>query len=203
MIYSVIDVETTGLSPLRGDRVLEIGIARLNEDGRVLDVFDTLVNPERNVSATHVHGITEEMVAGAPKFRDLLPLLSSIIDGTVLSAHNASFDLGFIREEFRRAGVKFPAVTPVCTLILARKYLKELSSRSLGACRAYLDLPDTGAHNALADARSAAFLLKHMIDRFDPEIIASPFRCSMKDRSGGLFDDEWILKPRTEAEDAR
>jgi DNA polymerase III epsilon subunit family exonuclease len=203
MIFSVIDVETTGLSPLRGDRVLEIGIARLDEDGRVLDVFDTLVDPERTVMATHVHGITEEMVAGAPKFRDLLPLLSSIVEGTVLSAHNASFDFGFIREEFRRAGAKFPEVTPVCTLILARRYLKNLPSRSLGACRAYLNLPDTGAHNALADARSAAFLLRHMIERYCPEISARPYRSSTADRSGGLFDDEWRLKPRTAAEDAR
>jgi DNA polymerase III epsilon subunit family exonuclease len=196
MIFSVIDVETTGLSPRNGDRVVEIGVVRLDADGTITDVFDTLVNPERRVEATGIHGISDAMVKGAPTFRDILPRLCSLIDGTVLTAHNASFDLGFLREEFRRSGTVFPALTPVCTLILARKHLPGLTSRSLGACRRYLEIPDGGAHSALADARAAAVLLLHIIRNHNPELTARPFRSAAAAVSGGLFDFEPKLKPR-------
>ncbi len=166
MTYSVIDVETTGLSPARGDRVIEIGIARLNEDGSIEAVLDSLVNPQRVVSATHVHGISDEMVAEAPMFRDILPKVDSILDGTVISAHNATFDLSFLREEYRRSGAKLPLVKPACTLVMARRYLSALPSRSLESCRRYLGISDDGAHNALADAIAAAELLKYFLEKY-------------------------------------
>ncbi len=189
MTFSVIDVETTGLSAKTGDRILEIGIVRLTDDGEPIETLNTLINPEIKVRATHVHGITDEMVRDAPRFRDIMLHLCSLLNGTVIAAHNASFDLGFLREEFRRSGTSLPFISPVCTLILARKYLTSLSSRSLASCRQFLDLPDDGAHNAIADARSAAYLLKHFIRNFRPEIKAKAFRSA-------LLDDEPALKPR-------
>ena len=94
MIFSVIDVETTGLSAKTGDRILEIGVTRLTPDGKIVDTLDTLINPGRAVQATHVHGITDEMVRDAPDFRDIIPHLNTVLDGTVIAAHNASFDIG-------------------------------------------------------------------------------------------------------------
>jgi len=196
MIFSVLDVETTGLSPKRGDRVLEIGVVQLSEEGEIKDVFDTLINPDRHVNATRVHGITDRMVNGAPHFQDIVHQLSSLLDGTVISAHNASFDLSFLREEFRRSGTSLPNISPVCTLILARKYLSTLPSRSLESCRKFLGLPDDGAHNALADARSAAFLLKYFLNEFKPEVHAEPFHSALPDEQGWLFDNTIELKPR-------
>jgi DNA polymerase III epsilon subunit family exonuclease len=197
MIFSVIDVETTGLSAKTGDRILEIGVTRLTPDGKIVDTLDTLINPGRAVQATHVHGITDEMVGDAPDFRDIIPHLNTVLDGTVIAAHNASFDIGFLREEFRRSGTSLPFITPVCTVIMARKYLSFLRSRSLASCRTYLDLPDDGAHNALADARSAAYLLKYFIEKFNPEINAKLYLSKLPDYSDGLFDETPYLKPRS------
>jgi len=197
MIYSVLDVETTGLSAKRGDRVLEIGIVHLTEAGEVEAVFDSLIKPDIPVKATQVHGITNQMVKDAPDFQDIVHQLSTVLDGTVIAAHNANFDLGFLREEFRRSGTKLPLVTPVCTLVMARRYLKALPSRSLGACREFLGLADDGAHNALADARSAAYLLKYFLDKYNPEIKAKPFHSILPDERDGLFDNTTLLKPRS------
>ncbi len=197
MIFSVLDVETTGLSAKRGDRVLEIGVVQIDSAGEIKAVLDTLINPGSPVRATRVHGITDDMVSGAPSFRDIVHHLSAILDGTVIAAHNASFDLSFLREEFRRSGTKLPFITPVCTLIMARKYLKTLPSRSLGACREFLGLADDGAHNALADAEAAAYLLKYFLNEYHPEINAKPFHSVLPDESGGLFNNTPVLKPRT------
>jgi DNA polymerase-3 subunit epsilon len=196
MTFSVIDVETTGLSAKTGDRILEVGIVKLGEDGTITDTMDTLVNPGRRVQATHIHGITDKMVSDAPDFRDIVPHLCGVLDGTVVAAHNASFDLGFLREEFRRAGTSLPFIAPVCTLVLARKFLKNLPSRSLSSCRSYLNLPDEGAHNALADARAAANLLKYFLGEFAPELDVKPFVSALPDYRGGLFDDPPGLKSR-------
>lgn len=197
MIYSVIDVETTGLSAAGGDRVLEIGIARLDEKGRIEPVLDTLINPGRPVTATHVHGISGDMVEDAPRFRDILPLIDDILAGTVISAHNAGFDLGFLREEYRRAGVKLPFIKPACTLILARRYLASLPSKSLESCRRHLGISDEGAHNALADAMAAAELLRHFIRDHEAKPDAVTYRkVGSSDTHPGLFDEEPRLKSR-------
>jgi len=197
MIFSVLDVETTGLSAKRGDRVLEIGVVHLTEAGEVDAVFDSLIKPDIPVKATQIHGITNQMVKDAPGFLDIVHQLSTVLNGTVIAAHNANFDIGFLREEFRRSGTKLPFITPVCTLVMARRYLKSLPSRSLGACREFLGLTDDGAHNALADARSAAFLLKYFLDKYNPEIKAKPFHSILPDERGGLFDKTTLLKPRS------
>lgn len=196
MIFSVIDVETTGLSAKNGDRILELGVVKINENGEILDSLDTLVNPAGKVQATHIHGITDTMVSEAPEFRDIIPHLCSVLDGSVIAAHNAPFDLGFLREEFRRAGTSLPAITPLCTLVLARKYLKNLPSKSLASCRSYLHLPDDGAHNALADARAAAHLLIYFLEKYAPDIVNKPFKSALPDYSGGLFNEQPRLKPR-------
>ena len=204
MIYSVIDVETTGLSATGGDRVLEIGIARLDEKGRIEPVLDTLVNPQRPVTATHVHGIDAEMVADAPLFRDILPLIDDVLAGTVISAHNAGFDLGFLREEYRRAGVKLPFIRPACTLIMARRYLASLPSKSLESCRRHLGISDEGAHNALADAMAAAALLRHFLRAHNaaPEAVTYR-RVGSADTGPGLFDEEPVLKSRAALSEER
>lgn len=199
MTYSVIDVETTGLSAGGGDRVLEIGIAQLLEDGSIMAVLDTLVNPEGPVRATHVHGINQEMVIEAPLFRDIVPQMDRILDGTVIAAHNASFDLGFLREEYRRSGMKFPQVKPACTLVMARRFLAALPSRSLESCRRHLGITDEGAHNALADALATAELLRYFLQEHNPETITEPYMSqSIESFQPDLFGDvvEPVLKPR-------
>jgi DNA polymerase III epsilon subunit family exonuclease len=199
MIFSVIDVETTGLSPNSGDRVLEIGIVRMDQSGTIREELDTLVNPGRPVRATKIHGITDEMVADAPSFREILPFLNEALNGTIIAAHNASFDLGFLRAEYQRAGTPMPSTKPLCTLVLARKYFAALPSRSLESCRRHLGITDDGAHNALADARSAALVLQYFLTHHHHDTEAlQPFRADVSKYGGpGLFDNVVEMKPRS------
>jgi len=146
-----VDVETTGLNAWSGDRICEVAVVRYQgtrEVGRVV----TLVNPLRAISpgAFAVNGITPAMVAGAPTFARIAAEVREALEGAVLVAHNAPFDLGFLGRELALAGEPAPS-SPVCdTLALARRNYR-FRSNSLGAIAAALGIwsPE---HRALADA---------------------------------------------------
>lgn len=123
--YVVLDVETTGLSP-NGDRIVEIALVRLAPDGRPIDEWTTRIDPEGPVGATHIHGITQADVAGKPRFRALAPQLASLLGDLPIVAHNATFDLAFLRSEFERAGWDMPQVSSFCTLRRQLHLLPEL-----------------------------------------------------------------------------
>jgi DNA polymerase III epsilon subunit-like protein len=99
--YVVVDVETTGAGVSRGHRVTEIAAVRLNGAGEVLEEFCTLVDPERHIPSfiSRLTNITNEMVAGAPRFRDIAGDVRRLLSGAVFVAHNAGFDLGFVSGE--------------------------------------------------------------------------------------------------------
>jgi DNA polymerase-3 subunit epsilon len=160
--YAVVDVETTGLSPTR-DRVLELAIVRTDRDGNVVDEWVSRFNPEGPVGATHIHGIRDHDVANAPLFRDAAQTISSLLSGLPIVAHNAKFDLGFLRAEFAAAGWDLPALTSYCTMNGSHHYLPELERRRLADCcwGARVELND--AHSALGDARATAALLRHYL----------------------------------------
>src|SRR5699024_5391162 len=113
--FAVIDVETTGLEPSR-ERILELAILRADEQGRPIDQWTTRVNPGIPVRATHIHGITDADVAGAPSFADLAVTIGTALQGLVVVAHNAEFDIAFLRSEFARAEMPMPRFTSYCTL---------------------------------------------------------------------------------------
>lgn len=91
----VFDVETTGLFPGGHDRVVEIAALRLSRDGEVIDRFDTLINPVRDIGATHIHGVTASDVQDAPPFESIVGDIASFMAAAALVAHNASFDTRF------------------------------------------------------------------------------------------------------------
>lgn len=156
--FAVIDIETTGLTP-QLDRILEIAVVTTDPWGRVLGEWSTRINPEGLVGATHIHGITEADVAGAPVFRDVIAALTQQLAGAALVAHNAEFDLAFVREEFRRAGWDMPLAPSLCTLRASEYHLPNLDRRRLADCCWAVGTPLTGAHSALGDARATAVLL--------------------------------------------
>jgi DNA polymerase-3 subunit epsilon len=152
--YVVVDVETTGLGKL--DRIVEIAAVVL--DGStlgVLDEYDTLINPMRDVGPTAIHGVTASMVEAAPTFEDVAISLANILDGRILVAHNISFDKRFVHQEFNRAGAVFDAGYGICTLSLTRE--------KLAAACARRGIQISQAHRALADARATGLLLASVL----------------------------------------
>ncbi|WME23245.1 exonuclease domain-containing protein [Brachybacterium sp. GU-2] len=160
--FAVIDVETTGLDPER-ERVLELAILRADAQGRPIDQWVTRFHPGGPVRATHIHGITDADVAGAPRFADLAVQIGTALQGLVLVAHNAEFDLAFLRAEFARASLPMPQVSTYCTLQGSTVYLPHLRRRTLAECCAALGVTHQQAHSALGDAYAAAGLLERYL----------------------------------------
>jgi DNA polymerase-3 subunit epsilon len=151
----VIDCETTGLR--NSDRILEIAAVTLDpKSGHVLDEYDTLINPERDPGPTSVHGITASMVEAAPTFAEVVTALGRRINNAVLVAHNLSFDVRMLRNEFNRHGIEFDPGDGICTYRLSGE---KLSS----ACERF-GIQIGQQHRAHADARATAELLAVFAD---------------------------------------
>jgi DNA polymerase III subunit epsilon len=102
--FAVVDVETTGFG--KSDRVVEIAVVVLDaRDLSVVDEFETLLNPMRDIGAVHVHGITPNMVEAAPTFDEVAATLTRVLGGNVIVAHNLPFDRRFLLQEFSRSGI--------------------------------------------------------------------------------------------------
>jgi DNA polymerase III subunit epsilon len=152
----VFDLETTGLSPAR-DAILEIG-AMVVENGVLTgEVFHTLVNPGRSIPyfITRINGIRDSMVRDAPSIQTALPGFLAFIDGRQLVAHNASFDMGFIRENARRLHLE-PPEHAICTVELSKRVFPRERAHNLDAVCSRLGLVPNGRHRALADVEVTA-----------------------------------------------
>jgi len=127
----VIDVETTGLSPRNGDRVIEIGAIAF-ENRTVVEEFSTLIDTNRTIPAQvqRIHGITQEMLKGKPKPEEVMPEFAAFIRGSVLVAHNARFDMAFIRHEFSRQKLSFNHRC-ICTLEMSQRRFPQLPNHKL------------------------------------------------------------------------
>jgi DNA polymerase III subunit epsilon len=160
----IVDLETTGGSPAH-DRVIEIAALRVR-DGRVRERWHTLVNPETTVPPfiTGLTGITTGLVAHAPRFGDVAGRFLEFVGDGIVTAHNASFDLGFLRRELGRLDHEFAPAASLCTLKLSRRLLPGLPSHSLEALVRALELPARRSHRALPDALAAADLLARLIE---------------------------------------
>ena len=117
--FAVLDVETTGLFPEATHRIVEVGIVHLNGSLEVIDEWASVVNPDRDLGPTHIHGITGAMVKDAPPFSEVADDLVHRLHGRVLRAHNASFDIRFLRAEFQRLNLSIPSLATVDTYALS------------------------------------------------------------------------------------
>ena len=149
-LFNFIDVETTGLAP-ENDRVCEVALIGFKGGVRVSH-FASLINPGCPIPATAsaVNGITDDMVRSSPAFSSVAPMLLDLLEGSVVVAHNAAFDLGFLKMELKRLGLKLPELPVVDTLEIARRHYKFTNNR-LGTIAKELDIPAGGWHRALAD----------------------------------------------------
>ncbi|WP_163509421.1 exonuclease domain-containing protein [Fodinicola acaciae] len=158
--WAVVDVETTGLSP-GTDRVLSVAVVHVDEDGRIEQTWSTLLNPGRDPGPVHVHGLTAQMLAGAPTFEAIADELRERLSGRVFVAHNADFDWGFLAAEAALAGTALPSTHRLCTLALVRRLELGLPNHRLGTLAQHWGIAQQHAHDALDDARVAAQVLKN------------------------------------------
>jgi DNA polymerase-3 subunit epsilon len=169
--YAVIDFETSSLSPKDG-RAVEMAIVLTDTAGMVVHEWDSLFNPEGDVGATHIHQISQDEADSAPRFSDVADEVVDLLQGVALVAHNASFDLPFLRMELERAGIDVPDIESVtwCTYKSSRYYLPLLERRKLSDCCAAAGVSVIGAHTALGDTRATAKLLAYYLSAdVDPE----------------------------------
>ena len=167
--YVAFDIETTGLR-VKHEAITEIG-AVVIRDGEITDRFQTFVDPERHLTPEIIAltGITEQMLQGAPKEDQALRDFLDFAGNRPLVAHNAEFDIGFIRAGCRRAGLEFDP-TYVDTLILAQNLLPELSKFKLDIVAEYLQLPAFQHHRASDDAATCGLFLPHFFKKLEKEL---------------------------------
>jgi len=161
---AVLDLETTGLRS--SDRVIEVGVVLLDEYLDVESTWQTLVQPDRDIDNTHVHGISPTDLVQAPRFAGIAAELAELLDGRVLIAHNAPFDTRFLAAEFARLDVDLPEPESwsLCTRVLSRAHLPGAPGR-LADCLGCAGLHNELPHAALADATATAALFRVLVEK--------------------------------------
>lgn len=165
--YAYLDVETTGLDPASGHKICEIAVVK-SIDGQVADELVTLLNPGKAIPATavSVHGITDAMVSRAPFFRQIAENLVEFLKDSVIVAHNAQFDLGFLNNELGYQDLSLPENKVIDTLGIARRYYT-FPSNSLGNIAEYLGIPIENAHRALGDVMTTKSVFEYFLRDLD------------------------------------
>ena len=164
-----VDLETTGATAT-ADRITEIGIVEVDAEG--VSEWSCLVNPETRISSfiERLTGISNAMVATAPRFADIADEVLERLQGRLFVAHNARFDYGFLKNEFRRAGRDFRA-TVLCTVKLSRRLFPQHPKHNLDALIARHGLDVTQRHRALGDARLIHQFWRQLPDQVAPDAL--------------------------------
>lgn len=163
-----LDVETTGASAQFGDRVIELGICRV-EGGRKVAEYNRLLDPQRRITAgvTALTGITNQMVAGQPRFADEMPRIMEVLDGAVIVGHNVRFDLSFLRCEFRKTGREITDALGerqvLDTVRIARKRFGRGGNALQMLCRRFGYEPEV-AHRAMADVHTTIHVFEKLME---------------------------------------
>ena len=152
--FAIIDTETTGFG--KTDRLVEIAVV-LVEGKEIIKEWETLINPERDISNSNIHGITSELVSLAPTFAEINSELSRLISGTIMVAHNISFDQRMLEQEFSRVKKDNDLGVGFCTLQATKLKLES-------ACKQY-GITNVSAHRALTDARATALIFIKIMEQ--------------------------------------
>jgi DNA polymerase-3 subunit epsilon len=147
-------VETTGLA--RDDRIISAAVYRLDALGEVEDHWYTMVNPQRDPGPVWIHGLTTDVLEGAPLFKDIAEEFATRLEGRVLVAHNAVFDWQMIAREYARVQIDPPVRQRLCTIALSKELSLPLPNHKLESLAAHFGVVQQRAHHALDDARVLA-----------------------------------------------
>lgn len=190
--YVVVDVETSGLDPNQGARVIEIAAIRTPGDGTVTDSFHTLINPgSDDVGLTSIHGITAEMVSEAPVFAQITSHVRELFSNAIFVAHHALFDERFVASEFSHAGEQLNTMPGTCTYWMSRAVTDDVENHKLATLATRYKLDGGLAHSAYGDAMAVVQMLPHLIAR-----MGHPAHyVALSDQQSGVVDPS-ILKAR-------
>ena len=178
---AVLDLETTGVRA--SDRIIEVGVVLLDADLAVESTWQTLVQPERDIDNSHVHGISAGDLVRAPHFVGIAAELAELLDGRVVVAHHAPFDTRFLAAEFARLDIDLPDAGDwsLDTRVLSRRHLPGAPER-LSDCLRVAGLHNELPHAALADAAATADLLRVLVDGHEVDTArVSPLRLPVPD----------------------
>lgn len=162
--FTVVDVETTGLSP-GNNKIIEIALVKI-KSGKISRNYHSFINPGREIPyyITQFTGITNEDIYDAPYFEDIADDIISFVGNSILTGHNLSFDKSFLRREFLSIDREDLQNQDLCTLRLARRLYPDLTSKSLGSVCRYLGVRNKNSHRALSDAQATAKILFKMLE---------------------------------------
>ena len=162
--YCVLDLETTGFSAT-SEKITEVGIMKVKK-GEIIDKFSTFVNPQKHIPArvTEVTNITDDMVKNAPTIQEVFPKILEFIKDSVLVAHNASFDIGFLKQNAKNLGYDFE-YTYLDTLSLAKDLFPNYKKYQLGKIAENLGIKVEVAHRAIDDVDTTVKVFNIMIDQ--------------------------------------
>jgi len=168
--FVIFDIETTGFSPVN-DRITEIGAVRW-KNGEVLETFSTFVDPGVKIPAriTEITGITDEMVVGAPSQSQAVAMFLDFCNSATVVAHNASFDMGFIRHVCEKKGLTAP-MTYIDTVAMSRYVNTELQRHKLDNVAKHFGITNFGHHRADADAAVLATIFDKMTAKLADESV--------------------------------
>jgi len=181
MQYAVVDVETSGQS----NKITEIAIYVYDDEkDKIVDEFSSLVNPECNIPAfiTNLTGITNDLVADAPRFFEIAKEVHKITENRVFVAHSVGFDYNVIRGEYKELGADFRR-KKMCTVRLSRKVFPGLRSYSLGKLCDSLAIEITDRHRATGDAKATTVLLKMLLENDGSNFIEKALNVHSKEAS--------------------
>ncbi|NHM29831.1 PolC-type DNA polymerase III [Neobacillus terrae] len=161
--YVVFDVETTGLSAVY-DTIIELAAVKIH-DGEIIDRFESFANPHHRLSATTINltGITDDMVQNAPEIGDVLKRFHEWAADSILVAHNATFDMGFLNVGYKKIGMEKAPNPVIDTLELARFLHPEMKNHRLNTLAKKFDVELTQHHRAIYDAEATGYLLLKML----------------------------------------
>ena len=163
------DTETSGAYPIESE-IIELGAVKWHQ-GKIIGQFQTLLKPKKPLvdSNIRIHGITNEMVADAPEMKTQIADFREFVDGSVLMAHHAPFDLGFLSLDFERSGILFPNTLHLCTSLISRALLTT-TNHKLQTLIKELNLEGGAAHRAYDDSYACLQVFLKSVEKLEPDV---------------------------------
>lgn len=167
MVFTVIDIETTGLSKYN-NQIIEIAAAKIR-NGKIIDIYQSLINPKDKIPSfiTRLTGISNEMVKSAPTIIQELPEFIKFLKEDIFVAHSARFDFGFIEHNLQKHYKRKLLNQCLCTRKLANRIYQELPSKKLDSVCRHLNINNSQTHRAKGDVKAAVEIFRHMLNELN------------------------------------